>query len=130
LFALGSTTVKPSAKERLDGLAAKVTALDYKTIRVVGHTDPTGSPELNDKLSVKRAEAVKQYLVSKGVDPARIVTEGMGSAMPMVTDQDCSTLPRARKIACYQPDRRVEIEVTGALPKSSSAAQPSVARNK
>lgn len=129
LFPLSSATLKPTAKERLDALAAKMMTLDYKTIRVVGHTDPTGSPELNEKLSRKRAEAVKQYLVSRGVDPKRIVTEGMGSAMPMVTEIDCSTLPRAKKIACYQPDRRVEIEVTGALPKTGSAAKPSVAGN-
>jgi OOP family OmpA-OmpF porin len=130
LFALSSATLKPTARERLDALASRMMSMDYKTIRVVGHTDPTGSPELNEKLSRKRADAVKQYLVSRGVDSKRIITEGMGSAMPMVTDVDCSMLPRAKKIACYQPDRRVEIEVTGTLSKTGSAAQPSMARNR
>jgi OOP family OmpA-OmpF porin len=129
LFALSSATLKPAAMERLDQLATRMLAMDYQTIRVVGHTDPTGSPEMNEKLSLKRAEAVKRYLVAKGVDPNAFVIEGMGSAMPMVTDKDCGTLPRERKIACYQPDRRVEIEVIAGAPKTSSAAKPAVARN-
>jgi OOP family OmpA-OmpF porin len=128
LFALNSATLKPAATERLDQLASRMLMLDYQTIRVVGHTDPTGSTELNEKLSVKRAEAVKRYLVAKGVDPNAFVIEGMGSAMPMVTDKDCGNLPRDRKIACYQPDRRVEIEVIGAPPRSSGTATPAVAR--
>jgi OOP family OmpA-OmpF porin len=129
MFALSSATLKPTAMERLDQLASRMLAMDYQTIRVVGHTDPTGSPEMNEKLSLKRAEAVKRYLVAKGVDPNAFVIEGMGSAMPVVTDKDCGSLPRDKKIACYQPDRRVEIEVVGAPAKSSSAAQPAVARN-
>jgi OOP family OmpA-OmpF porin len=107
-----------------------MTSMEYKSIRVVGHTDPTGSAPYNEKLSRKRADAVKRYLVSRGVDPKRIVTEGMGSAKPLVTAQDCSTLPRVKMIACYQPDRRVEVEVTGMPTKTGSAAHPAVATNR
>jgi OOP family OmpA-OmpF porin len=128
LFPLSSATLKPTAKERLDELASRVLTMDYKTIRVVGHTDPTGSPQFNDKLSIKRAEEVKRYLVAKGVDPNAIITEGMGSAMPMVTEQDCANLPREKKIACYQPDRRVEVEVIGATQKTGRTVKPVVAR--
>jgi OOP family OmpA-OmpF porin len=71
---------------------------------------------MNDKLSKQRAESVKQYLVSKGVDPKRIKTEGKGGAEPVAKTQNCDSLPRAEKIACYAPDRRVDIEVVGPSP--------------
>jgi OOP family OmpA-OmpF porin len=121
LFALGSHQLKPAAQAGLDEFAVKLGSMDYDTIKIAGHTDPTGSAAMNDRLSQRRAEAVKRYLVSRGVSASRIQTEGLGSSMPMVIETDCATLPRAQKIACYQPDRRVEIEVQGA--KSRMAAQ-------
>ena len=51
------------------------------------------------------------------VNGERIQAEGMGSSMPMVIERDCARLPREQKVACYQPDRRVDIEVTGAVEK-------------
>jgi OOP family OmpA-OmpF porin len=112
-FAVGSFQLKPSAKAKLDELAAQLDQFDYERIHVTGHTDPTGSPQLNERLSRQRAEAVKRYLVTKGLPAEKILTEGMGSSMPMVTDKDCSVLPRSQRASCYGPDRRVEIEVSG-----------------
>jgi OOP family OmpA-OmpF porin len=114
LFPLSSYAIKPGARENLDTFVAEVLEADYDTIKITGHTDPTGPAALNARLSRQRAEAVKRYLVARGVEPDRIVTEGVGSSQPIVTDVNCSSLPRAKKIACYQPDRRVEIEVKGA----------------
>lgn len=121
LFALGSHQLKPAARDTLDAFAAKLVSMEYDTIRITGHTDPTGSAAMNDRLSQRRAEAVKRHLVAQGIPAGRIQTEGVGSSMPMVIETDCATLPRTQKIACYQPDRRVEIEVQGA--KSRMAAQ-------
>jgi outer membrane protein OmpA-like peptidoglycan-associated protein len=114
LFAVGSYQLKPAAKASLDGFASKLKSMDFETIKIVGHTDPTGKAAMNDKLSRQRAESVKRYLVSKGVPSSRIQTDGVGSAMPMVVETDCARLPKGKKAACYQPDRRVEIEVQGA----------------
>jgi OOP family OmpA-OmpF porin len=124
LFAINSAALKPTAKERLDAFAARMKEMDYQTIRVTGHTDPTGSAPLNERLSRQRAETVKRYLVARGLDADKIMAEGMGSALPMVTNRDCSSLPKAKKIACYQPDRRVEIEVSGVMHASAASSGP------
>jgi outer membrane protein OmpA-like peptidoglycan-associated protein len=121
LFALGSHQLKPAARASLDEFAAKLKDMDYEVIKITGHTDPTGKAAMNDKLSRQRAESVKRYLVSRGIAAERIETEGVGSSMPMVIETDCAALPRTQKAACYQPDRRVEIEVRGAT--SRMAAQ-------
>lgn len=113
LFAINSFQLRPTAKTKLDEFAAELDQFDYQRIHITGHTDPTGTAQLNERLSRQRAEAVKRYLVTKGLPAAKIVAEGMGSSMPMVTDKNCSKLPRGQMVACFQPDRRVDIEVTG-----------------
>jgi OOP family OmpA-OmpF porin len=113
LFALESFQLRATAKARLDAFAAELDQFNYERIHITGHTDPTGSKALNARLSRQRADAVKRYLVSKGLSAGKIVTEGVGSSVPVVTDKDCSKMPRGQMIACYQPDRRVEIEVSG-----------------
>jgi OOP family OmpA-OmpF porin len=114
LFGVGSYELKPSARAALDDLVARLKEVTFQSITITGHTDPTGSSALNDRLSLQRAEEVKRYLVAHGVSAAKIETEGLGSSMPMVIERDCARLPRDKRSACYQPDRRVEIEVTGA----------------
>ena len=116
LFALSSTKIRPSGQQTLDEMVEHLRGMRYDSVLIVGHTDPTGPKVMNDKLSRQRAESVKQYLVSKGVDPGRIKTEGKGSAEPLAKTQNCDSLPRVEKIACYAPDRRVEIEVVGGSP--------------
>ena len=78
LFPLSSTAIKPLGREKLDDLVARLKDMDYETVRIVGHTDPTGSAPMNERLSKRRAEAVKSYLASKGIDPKRIQTAGQG----------------------------------------------------
>jgi outer membrane protein OmpA-like peptidoglycan-associated protein len=117
LFSFGSYELKPSARAALDDLVARLKEVTYRQIKVTGHTDPIGSAAHNNRLSLQRAQAVKRYLTEHGVVADRIDAEGLGSSMPMVIERDCAKLPRQQKIACYQPDRRVEIEVTGAVEK-------------
>ena len=76
-------------------------------VRITGHTDRIGSEEYNLKLSERRAQAVKDYLVSKGVAPRRLVALGRGMADPVVT---CNDQDRAELIKCLEPNRRVEVE--------------------
>jgi OOP family OmpA-OmpF porin len=77
-------------------------------IIAIGHTDNIGSKEYNQKLSVRRAEAVKAYLVSKGIEPNRIYTEGKGLTQPIADN---------RTAAGRAKNRRVEIEVVGTRQK-------------
>ena len=113
LFALNSFQLRPQAKAKLDEFAAELDQFDYRRIHITGHTDPTGSKDLNERLSRQRAEAVKRYLVTKGLPASKIVAEGMGSSMPVAPDAKCAKLPRGQMVACFQPDRRVDIEVSG-----------------
>ena len=90
--------------------------MEFETVRVVGHSDPTGPKAMNESLSKRRAQAVKSYLVSRGIDSSRIQTAGKGGSEPLPKTEDCDSLPRMEKIICYAPDRRVEIEVVGGKP--------------
>jgi len=78
LFDFDKSVVKPDAKSKLDDLADKIKRVNLEVVIAIGHTDSIGSDAYNQKLSVRRAEAVKSYLVSKGVEPNRIYTEGKG----------------------------------------------------
>jgi OOP family OmpA-OmpF porin len=116
LFPLSSSNIKPSGHEKLDEFVEHLRGMQFDTVRIVGYTDPTGPKAMNESLSKRRAEAVKGYLVSKGVDPKRIQTAGKGGSEPLPKTTDCDALPRMDKIICYAPDRRVEIEVIGNQP--------------
>jgi OmpA-OmpF porin, OOP family len=118
LFPLASTSIKPLGREKLDELVSRLKEMEYASVHIVGHSDPTGPGAMNERLSKRRADAVKGYLVSKGIDPKRIQTEGKGGAQPLPKTRDCDALPRMEKIICYAPDRRVEIEVVGGKPRS------------
>jgi OmpA-OmpF porin, OOP family len=117
LFPLSSTNIKPTGREKLDELVDRLKEMEFETVRVVGHSDPTGPKAMNESLSKRRAQAVKNYLVSKGIDPKRIETAGKGGSEPLPKTADCDSLPRMEKIICYAPDRRVEIEVVGGKPQ-------------
>ncbi len=103
-FDFDKATLKPDGKAKLDDLASKLGALNLEVIIAVGHTDSVGSDAYNQKLSIRRAEAVKGYLVNKGVDAKRVYTEGKGEKQPVATNKTAAG--RAQ-------NRRVEIEVVG-----------------
>jgi OOP family OmpA-OmpF porin len=96
--------LKADGKAKLDDLTGKVKAINLEVIIAVGHTDSDGSDASNQTLSVKRAEAVKAYLVSKGIEKNRVYTEGKGEKQPVA---DNKTKEGKAK------NRRVEIEVVG-----------------
>ncbi len=103
-FDSGKSVVKADGKAKLDDLTSKVKAINLEVIIAVGHTDSDGSDASNQSLSVRRAEAVKAYLVSKGIEKNRVYTEGKGEKRPVA---DNKTNEGKAK------NRRVEIEVVG-----------------
>ena len=110
LFDFDKSVIKPDGKNRLDDLTQKVRAINLEVVIAIGHADKIGSDAYNQKLSVRRAESVKAYLVSKGVEPNRIYTEGKGEKHPV---KACPQSKGKGLIECLAPNRRVEIEVIG-----------------
>ncbi len=114
LFAFDKSVLKPEGKSMLDDLAGKLdSSSTYDTIMVTGHTDRFGSNKYNQKLSERRANVVKEYLTSKNVRAGRIDAEGKGELQPVTKAGDCRGAKTAKVVACQQPDRRVDIEMTG-----------------
>jgi OmpA-OmpF porin, OOP family len=104
LFDFDKAIVKADGKAALDEFMAKLEGVNTEVMIAVGHTDSIGSNAYNDKLSLRRAEAVKAYLVSKGLEPSRLYTEGKGETQPVA---DNATAEGRAK------NRRVTIEVVG-----------------
>jgi OOP family OmpA-OmpF porin len=103
-FDFDKAVLKPEGKAKLDDLTGKVKDINLEVVIAVGHTDAVGSDGYNQKLSIKRSEAVKAYLVSKGIEKSRVYTEGKGEKQPVA---DNKTKEGRSK------NRRVEIEVVG-----------------
>ena len=103
-FDFDKSVLKPEGKAKLDDLVGKIQGINLEVIIAVGHTDAIGSDSYNQKLSVRRSESVKAYLVSKGVEKNRVYTEGKGEKQPVADNKTGEG--RAK-------NRRVEIEVVG-----------------
>ncbi|AGW89178.1 MULTISPECIES: outer membrane protein OmpA [Cupriavidus] len=112
LFDFDKAVLKPEGKAKLDDLVSKLQGITLEVIIAVGHTDSFGSDKYNDRLSIRRAESVKAYLVSKGVEANRVYTEGKGKRQLKVDPKSCKGNRKAQ-IGCQQPNRRVEVEVVG-----------------
>jgi OOP family OmpA-OmpF porin len=104
LFDFDKSVVKPEGKAKLDDLSSKIRGINLEVVIAIGHADSIGSDAYNQKLSVRRAESVKAYLVSKGIEPNRVYTEGKGEKQPVADNK--TREGRAK-------NRRVEIEVIG-----------------
>ena len=107
-FDFDKHTLKPEGKAKLDDLVSKMGGIALEVIIAVGHTDSVGADGYNQKLSVARSEAVKNYLTSKGVEKNRVYTEGKGEKQPVADNK--TSEGRAK-------NRRVEIEVVGTRKK-------------
>ena len=103
-FDFDKSVLKPEGRAKLDDLVSKIKGINLEVIIAVGHTDSVGAAAYNQKLSVRRAEAVKAYLVSKGIERNRVYTEGKGESQPIADNRTAEG--RAK-------NRRVEIEVVG-----------------
>ena len=103
-FDFDKSVLKPEGKAKLDDLVSKMGGINLEVIIAVGHTDSVGTDAYNQKLSVRRSEAVKAYLVGKGVEKNRVYTEGKGEKQPVADNKTAEG--RAK-------NRRVEIEVVG-----------------
>ena len=103
-FDFDKAVLKPEGKAKLDDLVGKLKAVNLEVVIAIGHTDSIGSKAYNQKLSLRRASAVKAYLVSKGIEANRIHTEGKGETQPIADNK--TKEGRAK-------NRRVEIEVVG-----------------
>jgi OOP family OmpA-OmpF porin len=103
-FDFDKAVLKPEGRAKLDDLTSKMSGLNLEVVIAVGHTDSVGSDSYNQRLSVRRADAVKDYLVSKGIEKNRVYTEGKGEKQPVADNKTAEG--RAK-------NRRVEIEVVG-----------------
>jgi outer membrane protein OmpA-like peptidoglycan-associated protein len=115
LFDTGRYTLKPPAREALAKLSGIVLAYPGLKLTVEGHTDSTGTPTFNQKLSEQRAMTVRDYLVQQGVDMNSVTAAGLGEGMPIA---DNSTA------AGRQKNRRVEIIVSGEVIGTRIGGQP------
>ena len=100
----GKSVLKPEGKAKLDDLVSKMSGINLEVVIAVGHTDSDGDDASNQKLSVARAESVKAYLTSKGIEKNRVYTEGKGEKQPVADNKTKEG---------KQKNRRVEIEVVG-----------------
>jgi OmpA-OmpF porin, OOP family len=113
LFEFNKAVLTPEARKQLDSeVIAKLGDMrEVRYIIVNGHADRLGSPQYNQQLSEKRAEAVRAYLVSKGVDASKVETLGFGKTLPVKSCPDQKE--RKGLIECLTPNRRVVVEVQG-----------------
>lgn len=103
-FAFDKSVLQPAGKAKLEDLVSKLQGTDIEVIVATGHTDSTGTDAYNQKLSMRRANAVKAFLVSKGLPAERVFTEGKGEKQPVASNKTAEG--RAK-------NRRVEVEVVG-----------------
>ncbi|MBC7489609.1 MAG: OmpA family protein [Glaciimonas sp.] len=103
-FEFDKDVLKQAGKDKLDDLTSKLVDINLEVIIAVGHTDSIGSVAYNQKLSIRRAEAVKAYLIHKNIESNRVYTEGKGKSQPVANNKTAAG--RAK-------NRRVEIEVVG-----------------
>jgi OOP family OmpA-OmpF porin len=119
LFGFDQDSLQADGKQALDKLLQELKEVNVDAVQVTGHTDRLGSAAYNAKLSTRRAEAVRNYLVQVGGMPANLVTAtGVGSAQPETAASDCKGMKASQAlITCLRVDRRVEVQVLGSQPQ-------------
>lgn len=100
-FDTNSAQIKPNLAPVLDRFAQTLNANPGSTVRIIGHTDNTGSDAINDPLSVNRAASTRQYLAARGVDPARIAIDGRGSREPIADNASAQGRAMNRRVEIY-----------------------------
>ena len=118
-FVFDKAILTDVGKSRIDKLVQDLRAqgVTVTSMAITGYTDPLGPTKYNEKLSLDRAGAVRDYMVSQGIPAGVIRAEGRGESDLKVTEADCRTKGQAKSrnalIACLEPNRRVEIQAAG-----------------
>ena len=104
-FAVGRSDIQPNFAPVLDQFAASLRNNPNTDVRIVGHTDNTGSDAINNPLSMDRAASTRNYLTARGVDGRRIVIEGMGERYPIATNDTAEGRARNRRVEIFVGER-------------------------
>ncbi len=100
-FDVGRAAIKPNFAPILNQFATSLNQNTVTTVTIIGHTDSTGSDAINNPLSVDRAEAARDYLVSRGVARTRIATDGRGSREPVADNSTQQGRDKNRRVEIY-----------------------------
>jgi len=104
-FDTGRSDIKPNLRPILDQFASGLSSQPNTEVRIIGHTDSTGSDQLNDRLSLDRAESARQYLAARGVDARRITIAGRGAREPVADNSSDSGRARNRRVEIFLGER-------------------------
>jgi OOP family OmpA-OmpF porin len=113
LFDFDSAELRAAGRDSLDGLVRDLGRVQYDLMLISGHTDRLGNESYNQRLSERRANAVRDYLIGRGVPASNIRATGYGKSQPVTTPEQCTGPRNDALIACLQPDRRVEVQING-----------------
>jgi OmpA-OmpF porin, OOP family len=119
LFGFNEAVLSPEGNSLLDRIADRIGRAEYRNVDIVGHADRIGTVEYNQRLSERRAQAVRDYLVERGIDARRLSAEGAGSSRPVTAPDQCRNMNRERLIQCLQPDRYAELKIDGTAPNAA-----------
>jgi outer membrane protein OmpA-like peptidoglycan-associated protein len=112
LFNFDRYNIRSDQRSKLDELVSQLKSTSYDVVVATGHADRIGTDAYNMKLSERRANSVKAYLVRKGIPAHKIRIEAYGESQPVTSEWDCQGKRGRALIVCYQPDRRVDVTVT------------------
>jgi outer membrane protein OmpA-like peptidoglycan-associated protein len=104
-FDTGRADIKPRLRPILDQFASGLSTQPNTEVRIIGHTDSQGSDAVNDPLSLNRAQAAKQYLAARGVDPNRVVVAGRGEHEPIADNSTEAGRARNRRVEIFLGER-------------------------
>ena len=113
LFDFDKADLRSSERIELDAFISKLSDMELKSVTVIGYADRIGSDSYNQQLSEKRAQTVKNYMVSMGVTADSIQALGMGEGQPVTLEGNCNAIRSDELVVCLQPNRRVEAKVVG-----------------
>jgi len=113
LFDFNKSALSAAGRATLDAFVGELGGLDTQAVRAIGYADRTGSEAFNQILSEERVDAVKSYLVKKGVAADRVKTSAWGETRPSTAAAECKDASNAKNVACMQPDRHVFVEISG-----------------
>ena len=113
LFDSDKSALRPAGRDKLDAFVSNIRGLESQSIMAIGYADRMGTDASNQVLSQQRVDAVKSYLVGKGIASNRVQTSAKGEMRPTTYPGECKDANNAKNIACMQPDRHVFIEVSG-----------------